>query len=167
MAAGTATFFVVGDDLIYLFFLPGLVAIGVGIAYASVAQSQLYLAEAPADEFGPVTSSRMTVGQFGFALGLAGSSTLMAQMMTDGVVDQLRKAGVPPQSWGEGIAAARLHIRSASTGEQGEGVLDAAAPNYVDVFSLTMLVSAVLVALLGLLSWYLLRRSARAAVPTD
>lgn len=156
LTLGTASFFAIGDGVSYLAFLPGLLLLGVGLAYASVAQSQLYLVEAPDEEFGPVTASRMTVGQFGYALGLAGSAVVMSQLLADGVVESLRDS-VPAAHRGASIAAVRLQVRAASTGDAGEGVIDAGDLNYLDAFSDTMLVSAGLIALLGLTTWLLLR----------
>ena len=150
----------------YVAFLPALVLIGAGAAGASVPQGQLYMSQAPPDHFGPVTSSRLTSGQFGYALGLACTSVLVSSLTFHGVTGRLLAAGVPPSQVGEGLDAITSFV---NTGQEpgttaGQLALSGAKVSYLHAFNTTMLVVAALIAVAGVASLVLLR-PARAASP--
>lgn len=77
MALGFASLAVLPLGSLYWIYLPSLILIGFGLPYVVVVSGQLYMSEAPAKSFGPVTSSKTTVGQFGYAIGLAGSVVMV------------------------------------------------------------------------------------------
>ena len=61
----------------YASLLPGLVLVGLGLAFVAVPQSALFVQEATARCFGAVTAFRTTCGQLGFAMGFAASGALV------------------------------------------------------------------------------------------
>ena len=63
------------------------------------------MSQAPAKYFGPVTSSRTTIGQFFYAAGLAVSTVVVDRITIGGVVNNLNTAGVPPTQTGQALDA--------------------------------------------------------------
>lgn len=166
MVVGFGTLGLIRADSGYVAFLPALVLIGAGTAGASVPQGQLYMSQAPPEHFGPVTSSRLTSGQFGYALGLAGSSVLVSSLTFKGVTSRLLAAGVPPSQVGEGLDAITSFV---NTGQEpgtagGRLALSGAKVSYLHAFNTTMLVVAALIVIAGAVSLVLLR-PARTASP--
>lgn len=76
VAIGFGGLALTGAQSVGVLFNMGLVAIGLGAGFTSVAQSQILLTEAPGEFVGPIAASRTTFGQIGYALGLAGSSVV-------------------------------------------------------------------------------------------
>ena len=64
VAAFLSLLFVKGDSS-YLFFVAMLVLSGFGVTMVAMVQGNLFLGLAPARFFGPVTSGKTAVGQFG------------------------------------------------------------------------------------------------------
>ena len=112
--------------------------------------------QAPPEDFGPVTSSRMTVGQFGFALGLAGSMSLVSALTLGGVTRKLKDSGVPPSQIGEGIDAVVAYANRGTkpSTEAARQALQAASDSYVSAYVTTMLVTAAIVVAVGIVSWF-------------
>ena len=59
-------------------FFPALILVGLGMVAVAVVQAREYVAEAPAKYLSAVVSSRTSVGQLGYSLGVALTSTLIA-----------------------------------------------------------------------------------------
>ena len=169
MALGFGSLLLVRPGSAYLVFLPALLLVGLGLACASVTQAKLYMAEAPAAEFGPVTSSKLTVGQFGYALGLASSSVLVSRLTFGGVTRRLLAAGVPPGETGQGLDAVVVFVRTQARPSDlaGQLALKQAAPSYVHAFGVAMLATAAFMLVVGAACVLLLRRPRRddAAAP--
>lgn len=160
MALGFASLAVLPLESLYWIYLPSLVLIGFGLPYVVVVSGQLYMSEAPAKAFGPVTSSKTTVGQFGYAIGLAGSVVMVDVLAGGGITRKLVDAGVPQSQTGQGIDAVTAYI---NTGAQpatqiGHEALQSAAGAYLSAFSVVMLVTAGVVLAAGIISYILLRR---------
>ena len=137
-------------------FIPILLLVGVGTTFTAVPQAKLYMDQAPPEDFGPVTSSRMTVGQFGFALGLAGSMSLVSALTLGGVTRKLKDSGVPPSQIGEGIDAVVAYANRGTkpSTEAARQALQAASDSYVSAYVTTMLVTAAIVVAVGIVSWF-------------
>lgn len=148
-----------------LAFLPGMLLIGIGIAAVSVPQSMLFVSSAPADFFGAVTSFRTTVGQLGYAIGLAGSVALVQLVGQFRFLDDLASAGVATS---QGIDEVRLYIGSGNqpTTEAARTAIAAAGDAYSAGFNATMLISAGVLAVIGVATLSLLARSRRRAKGT-
>ncbi|HEY6276629.1 MAG TPA: MFS transporter [Streptosporangiaceae bacterium] len=165
MAAGFGTLWFIRAGSGYLAFLPALALIGAGASGCSVPQAQLYVAQAPPDHIGPVTSSRLTTGQFGFAFGLAGSTVLISSLTFRGVTSKLIAAGVPPSQVGRGLDAVTSFV---NTGQEpgtaaGRLALHGARFSYVHAFNTTMLLICVLMAAACVVCVLLLRPHRRDA----
>jgi MFS family permease len=142
----------------YGLYLPALALIGFGLPYAMVPSGQLFMSEAPAKSFGPVTSSKTAMGQFGYAVGLAGSMVLVNNLTDGGIVHRLVKAGVPPSQTGQGLDAVTQYVNTGTPAHSqlGHEALQAAATSYTHAFASMMLVAAVIVAATGIVAYLLL-----------
>jgi MFS family permease len=131
---------------------------GFGLAFVSVPQSALFVAEAPKSSFGPVTSFRTTVGQLGYAMGFAVSSALVGAFGTKNLIGRLEESGVPPSHIGKAIDDVRLFLRSGkdSSGETAKEAIADIGPAYAAGFNWAVGISGVAVGLLGVITILLL-----------
>lgn len=60
-------------------FLPTLVLVGAGMIFVSIPQAREYVAQAPPKFLSAVVSSRTSIGQLGYALGLALTTTVVVR----------------------------------------------------------------------------------------
>jgi MFS family permease len=144
---------------LYITFIPGLVLAGTGLAFVSVPQSALFVQEAPARYFGAVTAFRTTTGQLGFALGFAASGAMVNGFGFASLRDRLLKLGASPEQLPEMEAKVRASLSSGVLSHANAApsqVIDVLTASYASGLAGTMLVVAVLVALLGAISLLLL-----------
>jgi MFS family permease len=146
-------------------FLPGLVIAGAGLLVVSIPFGNLFVKEAPPAQYGPVTSSRTTVGQFWYSIGFAVSMVVIDKLTTGGVIAKLTAAGVQPDMVGTTVSSINQYIKTDSepTTDAARRALSATAESYSGAFTTMMLLSAALLLLAGLLAWFLLKRSAEHA----
>jgi hypothetical protein len=130
----------------YWLFLPGLVILGAGLTIVSLPYGNLIMKEAPPAYFGPVTSSRTTIGQFFYAIGLALSTVIIDKMTTGGAVETLTKAGVPPTKIGTALDSVTAYASQSTepTTSLGKQALAAAADSYGTGFATVMIIGAIL-----------------------
>lgn len=130
----------------YWLFLPGLVILGAGLTIVSLPYGNLIMKEAPPAYFGPVTSSRTTIGQFFYAIGLALSTVIIDKMTTGGTVETLTKAGVPPTKIGTALDSVTAYASQSTepTTSLGKQALAAAADSYGTGFATVMIIGAIL-----------------------
>ena len=76
---------------------------GAGAVIAAVPYGSLILKEAPAKYFGAVASSRLTFGQFFYAMGIAISTIVIDKLTIGGTTAKLEAAGVSAQQVGTGL----------------------------------------------------------------
>ncbi len=143
-------------------FLPALILIGFGVG-GLVPYGALILRLAPKDQFGAVTSSRTTIGQIGYAVGLSGSMVLINALTQGGILRRLHEAGVPPTRTGEALDAISQYTQKGTVppGADGKALLAGAASAYESAFVTTMLVSAAIIAVLIVVAIVSYRRWAR------
>lgn len=146
-------------------FLPGLVLAGGGVVIAAVPFGNLMLQEAPAEYYGPVTSSRSTIGQFLYSIGFAFSTVLVDRLTVGGTVAKLTAAGVPPQQVGTGLDAVTAYAARSTTPATslGREALADAVVSYGSAFAVTMCVSGAICAIAGVVGFFLLRRHGASA----
>ena len=156
-------------DFGYLYYLPGILLIGYGLPYAVVASGRLFMSEAPPGSFGPVTSSKTTIGQFGYAFGLAGSMVVVSNVTILGVEHKLQAAGVPPSQTGQGLDDVTNYANTGrvAPGELAHRALHLASGTYFHAFDLTMLVAAFICAATAAAAWVLLGRRHPPAVAPE
>lgn len=143
----------------YLSLVPGLLLVGLGLAFVAVPQSALFVQEAPARYFGAVTAFRTTSGQLGFALGFAASGAMVNGFGFASLRERLLKLGASPAE----IPALEAKARAAlSSGVLSHGKASAStvekvlAGAYANGLTGTMVVVGLLVGLLGAISLLLL-----------
>lgn len=131
---------------------------GVGLGLISVPQAALFVAEAPKDSFGPVTSFRTTTGQLGYALGFAVSSALVNAFGKRDLLRQLEAAGVPPSQLGQAVDDVRLFMQTgkAPSDELAKKAVADLPDAYAAGFDWAMAISGAATALLGIITILLL-----------
>lgn len=141
-------------------FMPGGMLAGGGLIIASLPFGNLILREAPPKFFGPVTSSRTTLGQFFYAMGLALGTVIINRLTTGGILDRLKEAGVPPTRTGEALDAvtAYAHTGTDPSNAIGRTALADAATSYRSSFAIAMVITAGVVLVVGLVGTTLIKR---------
>ena len=142
-------------------FLPGAFIVGAGVVIAAVPYGSLILKEAPAKYFGPVSSSRLTFGQFFYAIGFAASTIVIDKLTIGGTVAKLEAAGVPATQIGTGLDAVTTYAAqsTAPTTSLGKQALADATASYGLAFATMMYITAALMLLGGVVGYLLLRRA--------
>lgn len=158
LAGGMLLMSFVVADTPYWLMAPMLFIFGFGLAFVSVPQSALFVAEAPAASFGPVTSFRTTVGQLGYAMGFAVSAALVNAFGQRNLIARLEEAGVPPSQLGQALEDVRIFISTGkdSSGEAAKKAIEELGPAYATGFNWALGVSGIAVALLGVITLLLL-----------
>lgn len=143
----------------FLAFLPGSLITGAGVMIASIPFGNLIIREAPPAQFGPVTSSRTTIGQFFYSIGFAIATVLVDRLTIGGVTQKLTDAGVQPDSIGTAVTSINQYVKSGDdpTTQLGKEALADAATSYSSAFTTVMLISAGLMLIAGLIAALLLR----------
>jgi MFS family permease len=154
----------------YWVFVPGLVIAGIGYMMNATTQGNLFLSLAPAKFFGPVSSSKLTVGQFGYSLGLTGTTTAIS-ILTVAKVDHVTKGAVTGQSNWDTIT----HFMTTGTADSSNSAVNTALTTagqatiegaYSAAFAETAAVSAVLIAIAGIVMFVALSKKG-ASEPVD
>lgn len=160
IALGFGSLFVLPTSGTYMLYLPALLLIGVGLPYVVIASGQLFMSEAPPKFFGPVTSSKTTIGQFGYALGLAGSMVMVDNLTKAGITQKLTAANVPPFQVGQALDSVSQYVNTGvhANTEAARSALQVAAQSYSSAFSTTMLIMAVTALLAGVTSFMLIKK---------
>jgi hypothetical protein len=140
-------------------FAPGLLLVGAGVVITAVPFGNLILRVAPAQYLGPVSSTRMTAGQFFYALGFALSTVVVDKLTTGGVVRRLEAVGVPADEIGTGLSAVNTFAARGTrpSTQLGQEALANAVTSYGTAFRTTMLLAAVAIVLVTVLATGLLR----------
>jgi hypothetical protein len=150
----------------YLLFVPGMVLAGCGWMMNATTQGNLFITLSPAKFYGPVTSSKMAVGQFGYSLGLSGSTVAVSSLTLAGVSD-LTKGAVSGEGNWDAITTYMVNPTSVPTDTALAAVSSAQVQDaYMHAFGVTSLVIAAVIAVFGVVMYLLLRRKA-ANIPTD
>ena len=143
----------------YLTFVLPQVLVGGGLAFVAVPQSALFVQEAPPGSFGSVTAFRTTTGQLGFALGFAASGAMVNGFGYASLRDRLLKLGATSAQLPELEAKVRAALSGGVLGHPHAApsmAIAVIADAYASGLAGTMLVVALLVALLGAISLLLL-----------
>ncbi len=161
----------------YVSLLPALLLIGYGATMASIPYGGLIVRAAAgkmAPFYGPITSSRTTIGQIAYAAGLALSTVMVDGLAKGGVTKRLVDAGVPPARTGSALDTLGVYMRTGKdpATSAASQALQLGKESYAASFKITMVAVGVLCLLVGLVGARLLRgvddpgRSGRAAEPT-
>lgn len=159
MAGGFALLLVTGAATPFIIFGASLLLIAVGMTFVQAPQARIYIQSAPDEFIGPVASSRVALGQLGYAIGIAGSAVLVTQIGVKDLWQQLQDSGVPPDRYGRVVNEAQTIIAT----RQAEGLKDAQKivagfqEAYLHAFVTTMLITSIVCVGLAVVSWLLLR----------
>jgi MFS family permease len=162
---GFALLAVVSSQKSFLAFLPGSILAGAGVVIVSIPFGNLIIKEAPPAQYGPVTSSRTTIGQFWYSIGFAISTVLVDKLTMGGVTSKLTEAGVQPDMISTATSAITQYVKTGDepTTQTGKEALADAVSSYGSAYMTVMLISAVLMLLAGIIAVLLLRKAHAAA----
>ena len=163
MTAGFLLFAILPQHVSYFMYIPALMCIGFGLPYVVVPAGQLFMSESPAKFLGPVTSSKTTIGQFGYSLGLAGSMVLVNSLTEGGITKKLIASGVPPVQTGQGLDAVTTYVNTGVHvhSQIAQDALRAAAGSYTSSFSTAMFIAAGITVSAGIFSYLLLLKASK------
>lgn len=163
MAVAMAAMAFAGPTTHYIAFVLPLVAAGAGLMLTQAPAANAFVSKAPPALMGAICSSRTAFGQFGYALGLAVSSSLLYGMFTPLLHERLQEAGATPAAQAEAIGIVHLWVRThEAAGFDARLVQEVVASGttaYLMSYRTTMLIMAASIALIaGLCFWILSRR---------
>ena len=160
-AAGLVTLGVTHNGSSLLTFLPGIILVGAGAVIAAVPYGSLILKEAPAKYFGAVASSRLTFGQFFYAMGIDISTIVIDKLTIGGTTAKLEAAGVSAQQVGTGLDAVTTYASASTTPTTslGKQALADATASYGSAFATMMYITAVLALIGGVVGFALLKHA--------
>lgn len=150
-AVGAVMFAVValGGPKSIVEYVPALIVLGIGAAVPAVAYGDMILEEADAKHYGVVSSSRTTIGQFWYSLGLAVSTVLIDSIARGHVLAKLGST-----------AEQQLSTWSVSGNKPTDPqVLSVATEGFVQGFSMLMIVFAIVMLVVGALVLVLANRA--------
>jgi hypothetical protein len=126
---------------------------GVGLMFAQTPAARLFVSKSPPDLVGALGSSRTFFGQFGFALGLALSSSILYGLLGPTLHSRLVLAGAAPAELTQavGIVQSYVHVGSARgfNPQIVYQVLKEASAAYLSSYRIMMLTMAGVIALIG------------------
>lgn len=159
--AGLIALALASEQKSFIAFLPGTLLAGAGVIIVSIPFGNLIIKEAPPAQYGPVTSSRTTIGQFFYSIGLALATVMVNRMTIGGVTQKLSDAGVQSDQIGTAVTSINQFVRTGDdpTTQLGKQALADAASSYGGAFSTIMLVTAALILVAALAATVLLRRT--------
>lgn len=163
-AAGFGAAFLTRDASTPLAFVPAGILIAFGITAAALPYGTLVLSEAPADFYGPVTSSRTTFGQLFSSLGTALSTAVITQLTISGITARLSAAGLTDAAVHTALVGVGTYAKDGTRPDAQ--VFDAAVAAYRDGFGALMVGMAVVALAASIVGSVLIARASR-AVPTS
>jgi DHA2 family multidrug resistance protein-like MFS transporter len=145
-----------------LFVIPLLVA-GVGLMFAQAPAANIFVAKSPPALVGAIGSSRTAFGQFGFAFGLALSSSLLYKMFGPLLRSRLVHAGATPAEQAMAVGIIKSYVQTGNAERfDPKAVHDIIASGmsaYFTSYRATLLLMAALIAAIALLSYWILARA--------
>jgi DHA2 family multidrug resistance protein-like MFS transporter len=155
MAAAIAWMAFAGASTPYYFFLFPLLIAGVGLMFAQTPAARLFVGKAPPELVGAMGSSRTFFGQFGFALGLALSSSLLYGLFDPGLHARMVAAGAGSGDLSQITGIIQAYITSGSdkafNPQLVYEVLNKATSSYITSYRIMMLTLAGVIAVIGAL----------------
>lgn len=162
-AASLAAMALAGEATPIALFVAPLVAAGVGLMLAQTPGANIFVARSPPSLVGAIGSSRTAFGQFGFALGLALSSSLLYGMFGPRLAEQLEQAGATPAEQAQAVGILQSFVQTGRVSQfDPQAVHEAIAGGlsaYLASYRITMLIMAAILAAAALLSYLFLARA--------
>ena len=163
-AAGFLVAYAVRDVSTPLAFVPAGILIALGITAAALPYGTLVLSEAPAEFYGPVTSSRTTFGQLFYSLGTALSTVVVTQLTISGITSRLQADGMSGSAVDQALTSVGTYVKDGVRPDAQ--VFDAAIAAYRDGFGALMIGMAAVALIASAIGWALIRKAARTTPPT-
>lgn len=160
MAAALAAMAFAGKTTPYLAFVVPMIVAGIGVMLTQAPTANVFVAKPPPTLVGAVGSSRTAFGQFGFALGLALSSSLLYGMFDPLLRTRLVAAGATPAEQAQAIGILQSYVQPGNAdkfdAKTVHDVIESGISAYLSAYRATMLAMAVLIALTAILSYLIL-----------
>ncbi len=160
-AAGFTLAFFVRDATTPLAFVPAGILVALGLTAAALPYGTLVLGEAPAEFYGPVTSSRTTFGQLFYSLGTAVATVVVTQVTIAGITSRLHATGMTDAAVSSALASVGTYAKDGVRPDAAD--FDIAAAAYRDGFGAVMIGMAVITLVASIVGALLIRRAARHA----
>jgi predicted MFS family arabinose efflux permease len=143
----------------YWLILPGSLLIGYGTNAALTGQAQVFVESAPPDAYGAVTSSRLTVGELGYSIGMILTTLLLSRLTARGILAGLGAQGMSSQDAYSTLSALNASLMSGQPPAVNDlpDVLRVTAASFDAAFDLRMVVGAAVMVLTAALAWLLMR----------
>lgn len=140
---------------------------GAGLLATSVPFGNLIIEEAPPAQYGPVTSSRTTIGQFFYSIGFALATIMVDRLTIGGVTEKLTASGVQPDLIGTAVTSVDMYASSGTEPSTtlGKQALADAVVSYGNSYSSVMITCAALILIAGVVAWVLLTKSREGKKP--
>jgi predicted MFS family arabinose efflux permease len=162
MAAALAAMAFASETTPYLAFVVPLVVAGVGLMLAQTPAANIFVAKSPPALVGALGSARTAFGQFGFALGLALSSSLLYGIFGPLLRLRLDQAGSTPAEQAMAVGILQSYVQTGNTDRfdptMVQEVVASGVSAYLSGYRATMLAMAVLIAAIAILSYWILAR---------
>ena len=146
-----------GDATPYWMFVAPLVVSGVGLMFAQTPGANIFVAKSPPALVGALGSSRTAFGQFGFALGLALSSSLIYGMFSPLLKTRLEAAGATPAEQAQAIGILQSYVQTGNAAKDAQAVIASGVSAYMTSYRVTMLIMAAAIMMTGVLCYWLMR----------
>jgi len=160
MAAALTAMAFAGAATPFLWFVVPMVAAGIGLMFVQTPAANVFVAKSPPALVGAIGSSRTAFGQFGFALGLALSSSLLYGMFGPLLRARLEVAGATPAEQAMAVGILQSYTQTGNTGQFDPNtvheVIASGLSAYLAGYRTTMLVMAGLIMLIAILSYWIL-----------
>jgi len=158
-AAGFLALLPVDRGSAYWVILPGSLLIGYGVNAAMTAQAQVIVDAAPADAYGAVTSSRLTIGELGYSLGMIVTTLVLSRVTASGIMRGLVESGLSGQDACATLGSLNASLLSGQPPDVKDlpDVLRIAATAFDAAFDLRMALGAAAMAGTAAAAWLLMR----------
>ena len=152
----------------FLAFLPGMALVGFALTAASIPFGNLILQQSPPAQFGPVSSSRTTIGQVWYSLGTALSTVVVDRLTTGGLTQRLLDAGVQPDQISTATSAVSSFVSSGTqpTTDLAKQALADASASYSSGFVIVMVGTAAIILVASTIGFLAERRGRQQASPS-
>ena len=165
LAAALTAMSFAGASTPYLVFLAPLVVAGAGLMLVQTPAANVFVAKPPPALVGAIASSRTAFGQFGFALGLALSSSLVYGLFSPLLQQRLHEAGATPAEQAQSVGIIQSYVQTGDTDRVDarlvHEVIASGTSAYLSSYRVTMLAMAALIALIALVCLLLLPAAKR------
>ena len=153
----------------YWLFVGPLVVAGAAVMLAQTPAANAFVAKAPPALVGAIASSRTAFGQFGYALGLALSSSLLYGMFSPLLRERLSAAGASPGEEAQALGILRSWVKTGGAPGFDARLVHEVVENgtvaYLASYRLTMFAMAAFIAVLAGLCFWILSRPERPVSP--